>query len=171
MFTYRNQRTPHIDPLLSGMGSCGKLGMGGALQLKAQPFVKEVSNVISCRPNMLHSSTTRQDAIYHRYLSIQINYWNYYIDLDSIRLEFQEMVPCGKTRSPQSQQSKSASSSQNHGASLIQHNFYLETHLFLLLEDLFECLCWPSPSAPVAWWRFGVTRPKYQRTNQQRWRS
>ena len=52
--------------------------LGGAPQLKARPFVKEVSNVIPCPWNVLHSST-RRDAIYHTYLFILINYWDYWI--------------------------------------------------------------------------------------------
>ena len=106
---HRNQRIALHDPFLSGIGSCGKLGMGDgfprtrnelcALGLKAQPFVKEVSNVISCRSNVLHSPT-RRDAT-QPYVLVYPNQLLRLLDLDPIRLKFpQEIMPCGKTHNP-----------------------------------------------------------------------
>ena len=136
------------------MGSLGWVMDSLGLEMNfalAQPFVKEVSNVISCRSNVLHSPT-RRDAT-QPYVLVYPNQLLRLLDLDPIRLKFpQEIMPCGKTHNPNHNYHRLQVPPKpwlRSSIIIIKADFYIETHLLLLFDEFLECLCWPSPSAPV----------------------
>ena len=106
MYTHRNQRIA-IRAIRSPVSLCGKLGMGDEFPRNRNELWVALDSGLSPLLRSGKCCTPLPDRMQYTVMIRNVHYILVYpnqllrlLDLDPIRLKFQEIVPCGKTRSP-----------------------------------------------------------------------